>query len=338
MLGGGCRHLTADFLVTTPDSFFGGIKMQNREIMEWADQADLLLGDECHHLAAYSWSMIANHLHRAKFRYGLTPCLWDDPYEPAVEDFTVVGMLGPAVAKIPTSYLSEKGYLASTHVSVVHIHYPVVRGGMWHQIYNDGIAKHRQRNGIILSLASQLYNAGRKVLVLVWRKAHGWRLIQALSHMGYPAEFVRGGGCADTHGPGGWATRNLTIDQLTREYRDKDRYLLVLSSVGDEGFNLPEIDVVIIGSSMKKHRRTIQRIGRGMRVKAGENAVYIFDFIDAHNTSLHRQSMRRVGTYQYEGHPVYVGLDSARQRLGLPLDVSVIPKIPNYTGGPGKED
>jgi len=48
----------------------------------------------------------------------------------------------------------------------------------------------------------------------------------------------------------------------------------------------------------------LQRIGRGLRQKEGDNVLYIHDFLDNHNKHLKRHSLKRSEVYRGEGFDV----------------------------------
>ena len=73
----------------------------------------------------------------------------------------------------------------------------------------------------------------------------------------------------------------------------------MISTIFDEGVDIPEVNVLIIAAGGKSEVKTIQRIGRGLRKKK-VGGVLVFDFKDA-SKFLDRHSIDRIKVYQKEG-------------------------------------
>lgn len=335
-LGDKYRELDSDIVVGVVDSFYNGIKGRDKDVLNILNRSDLMIVDESHHLTARTWQVVARQMENARFRFGLTPAAAEDPWEPDPKDYEVIGLTGPVVASMPASYLCERGYLAKQFISMLHVYSSEVRGSDWGTIYRRGIVKHRNRNIMALTCAVEMYNLNNKVLMFVSQLEHGWRLLKSLHDMGYPAYFARGGNKLDHIDENGkWVTEEVGIEELASRLNALDKFILVGSVVFDEGADLPYINCLIMTAGFKKYRRTLQRLGRGMRAKPGDNNVYTFDFFDFHNNSLARHSRNRSKTYYHEGHTVYANLDSIREHFNAPFDTQVsIPWGANYKGGP----
>jgi len=63
-------------------------------------------------------------------------------------------------------------------------------------------------------------------------------------------------------------------DRILQDFRDDKINILLTSKVLDEGFNLPKIDTAIIMAGNSTARQTIQRMGRVLRKKDKDSALY----------------------------------------------------------------
>ena len=95
--------------------------------------------------------------------------------------------------------------------------------------------------------------------------------------------------------------------------------VFVHNSSLDEGIDIPSFNALIMSSAMKKYRRTIQRAGRGMRPKPGDNKVYIFDFVDSMHFKLWEHSTYRIKTYELEEYEFSSSIEETSKRMGIPF-------------------
>ena len=75
---------------------------------------------------------------------------------------------------------------------------------------------------------------------------------------------------------------------------------MIASPIFDEGVDLPEINSLIIAPGGKSEWKTIQKIGRGLRKKASNKPLIVYDFIDA-SRFLKKHSRARMKIYEKEG-------------------------------------
>ena len=333
-LGEGYQETDRAVVVGVSDSWYSGIKSSKPDVLAVLQEAQVFIADEAHHLRSPTWTAVAKTC-QAQFRYGLTPAACEDPWQPDPADYSVVGLTGPVIAHVPAHYLASRGYLATQFVSMLEVYHPRVDGfSEWSAKYRHAVVRHEARNQLVVRVSEQMYNANRKVLILVSQLEHGWRLVWSLKQLGVFALFSRGGRKVDSIVAGNWQTDTWSMEQLAGFLNSQQQFVLVGSTVMDEGVDIPIIDTVVMAAGMKKYRRILQRLGRGMRPKPGENMVYTFDLWDAHCGTLLRHSERRLATYQYEQHPIYGGLDPVRQHLFLPFDVSRPIPWADFPGGP----
>ncbi len=117
---------------------------------------------------------------------------------------------------------------------------------------------------------------------------------------------------------GRWQISTTSIDRIADYVKSHDRVIVSSTSVFDEGIDVPEFAALILATAMQKYRRTIQRLGRGMRPKA-DNRVFIFDFCDKHHNFLQKHSHYRKATYEAEEMELVGSLEEMSRRMGIPL-------------------
>ena len=82
--------------------------------------------------------------------------------------------------------------------------------------------------------------------------------------------------------------------------------VLISSSIIDEGIDISRIQLLVLAGGKKSKRQILQRIGRGLRRKVGENLVHILDFFDFDGKYLAAHSKERLKLYNAEGFHVEI--------------------------------
>jgi Fanconi anemia group M protein len=103
--------------------------------------------------------------------------------------------------------------------------------------------------------------AGKKMIVFVQYRAQISRIEDVLNHDGISAkQFV---------GKKEGMTRKIQ-EQTIADFREGKFDVLVASSIGEEGLDIPAVDAVIFYEPVPSEIRSIQRRGRAARLKEGE--------------------------------------------------------------------
>ena len=94
--------------------------------------------------------------------------------------------------------------------------------------------------------------------------------------------------------------RPIVPDEILERMKSEPG-VYIATPIFDEGIDVPAIDVVVLAGAGKSHIKLLQRIGRGLRKKEGEdNTLVIHDFIDDTNKYLFKHSKARVAVYKDE--------------------------------------
>lgn len=247
---------------------------------------DLLFIDEAHHAGSTTWYQTLMFC-RARYRYGLsaTPVGRSDS-----GDLYLKACTGGVIARVKAADLIEKGVLAKPTIYFTEVRRPklVETGVEWADIYRKGIVENKWRNRVIVDYAEQLQALDLPTLVLVQQIAHGYALEEQIDG----SVFLHGD-CEDDF-----------IDQTCEAFERGEVKTLIATSIFDEGVDIPTIRAMIAGSGGKSVIKTLQRIGRGLRKKAQDNRLFVFDFVDATSEYLLDHSERRQETCRREHYEV----------------------------------
>lgn len=297
--------------------------LQKRTIANFIARADLLVLDEAHHAAAKSWTQVAEWC-RSPYRLAYTATVHDDPECYSYIDMVLIGLMGPIFFEVRSKELRERGYLADPLVTVLRTRSQRITLWDWDGVYVAGIVHNRIRNSMIVSLAAGCFKGGNKVMIFISRRKHGHRLAKALVPItGKEVCFVHGDNTAHIYRPSGIVKRHRwSVKDIADYINERDQAILITTTVLDEGLDIPVINVLIMGTAMKKYRRTVQRCGRGMRPKEGQNKVFIFDFYDDNHPYLEKHSKYRLWTYEEEIFHMSPSLDHTAVVMGAQLEAN----------------
>lgn len=321
-LGAGYSFTPGAIQVCVIDSLSRALESGDPDFLEAFDNCDALFLDEVHHGGASTWLAVAERC-KARYRIGLTATLWSNPFKYSFSDFKIIGITGMPLACIPSVVLRKQGFLAEPYVTTIQVLDPPVNGdfSMWMEYYYAGIVRHPTRNSYIVTLAQSLYEGFYRTLIFVRYISHGLSLVKTIRNLGVEkVYFVKGGEVMYKWLPSGrWEKSYTSIEELALLVKENDQIVVIGTSVLDEGIDVPSFNALILGSAMKKYRRSLQRVGRGMRPKKADNSVYIFDFIDSMHPKLEEHSNYRISTYELEEYEFSDSVQSTCDRMGIPI-------------------
>lgn len=258
-------------------------KKTGEETKKFLNTFNVMFQDETHHSSATTWYRMGMFMHNAHYRFGLsgTPLKRDK-----LSNMKVMAITGNVIYSKPAEEGIKEGHLSNIKMEIIDCP-TVYTGKNWQEIYDNGIVHSFERNSSICETAIKHFKQGKKVMILVRRIKHG-QILEAMCVAAFvPAIFLKGSDSAD---------HRIAVKEL---FSEKNDFILVASTIFDEGVDIPEVNVLIIGSGGKSEVKTIQRVGRGLRKKK-VGGVLVYDFNDA-SKFLDKHSIDRIKVYQKEG-------------------------------------
>jgi superfamily II DNA or RNA helicase len=292
-------------------------------VEQWMKQFDVMCIDEAHHSSARTFQNVINTC-PAYYRYGFsaTPMRTED--RPTY--LHIVGSTGPVIDRFTAGEGVEKGYLVKANITMVKWHkdkpqewwkpadfdiidYNYTYSGKktelvtktngkqyrkllppdkWEPgLYEVAIVKNKTRNGYVVDAIATLVDDGLTVLVLVERIDQGEYLKRAVEReIAGKVVFLQGGDDMKNREKG----KKLLTDGKIQ--------VLIATTIFDEGIDIPAIDGLVFAGGGKAQHRYIQRLGRGMRPKAGKTGLEVVDFYDTHSRIMWRHSEERLTAYK----------------------------------------
>jgi len=229
---------------------------------------DLIVLDECHHVAASSWAKLVEHFPDAKL-LGLTatPERLDSR---GLDDWFEHMIVGPDTRTlIDEGYLSKFKYFAPTIPDLRGVH---VRGKEYDR---DDLEKAMSKHtlvGDVIDHYKRLTPSARALAFCISVEA-ARELAARFNKAGIPAK------CVD------WKTPQAKRDKAVADLASGKIRVLTNKEVFTEGFDLPAIDAVLLLRPTKSFALYRQMIGRCLRVAKGKSHTSILDhaaLIDDH--------------------------------------------------------
>lgn len=273
--------------VATFQTLYQRVKEQDKAVERWLrEEIGQVHVDEAHHLPAKSFGKVMSQLWSAYWRFGYsaTPYKEDDPET----TFRVMSWLGPTIHQVTASELAERGHLVKADVFMIQMPKSSLRYKTWQEAVEYGIVENVERNQRIVRLARSV---PKPLVILVERLKHGENLAKALG-----TQFIAGDAPTATRQAAWEAIRQGTLD------------ILVVSRVGDEGIDVPNIQTIILAGGGKAAHLTIQRVGRGLRTAEGKSRVFVFDMADT-GKYLGAHAKARSKTYREQSAYTYSEID-----------------------------
>ena len=260
---------------------------------------------------------------RAEWRVALSGTPFSSAAGPeSLRDFQLLGMFGEVIYEVPTAELKELGYIATPEIYVLPVQGGLVRtrsqksfysmaqrGREYARVYREGIVQSEARNSLAAQAIFVLAKIhSNKTLVIVQHLEHGTEILRRLQGMGLTAAFVVGDSKV-YFDPDGDPVKDKVTDfrsETVSRYIAGEFDVLIASPVFGVGYNIPgeSVDVGVILSGGRGHGIILQRLGRTLRPRSGDNKVIIVDFYDNQHYYLSAQSKKRVQEYETEGHTV----------------------------------
>lgn len=250
----------------------------------------LLMIDECHHTSASTWYNIAAKC-PAYFRFGLsaTPLMGE-----AIGNQKLLAMTGPEIKTVSNKDLIDRGISAKPTICVMRNDVSAV-GYDWKTAYRVCVEENGERNALVARLVRSHISKGEPILIMVNTVRHG----QALKR-------ILGEDTVLITGKDPYADRQRDLARL----ESGEIKSITATPIFDEGADVPNIRVVVLAGVGKSLRRLLQRVGRGLRKKEGENSVTIYDFLDKGSLYLEKHSKGRLDQYCKEGFDIrFLGLE-----------------------------
>lgn len=245
---------------------------------------DVVVIDEVHHMAKFD-SNYAELMRSvlSPVRIGLTATIPKDKQAVlAIEAF-----LGPVIEEITVKEGQERGTMAEIKMKFlkVPLSHSIRDLRKYQDVYDAGVVNRREQHELIARTCKQHVREGDAILILVTRIQHGENILAELKRQGVKAYFAQGN------------TESSVRNDLKDALNNKDIHCLIATTIFQEGINIPELNVLINAAGGKSEIRTIQAIGRGLRVTDTKKVLTCYDIMSLDHPYLISHLAERLAVY-----------------------------------------
>ena len=260
--GGESKIPDTDLIISTWQSIYDMPK-------KYFTQFDFIIGDEAHTFKAKSLTSIMTKLINCDVRVGTTGTLDDSK----VNKLVLEGLFGPVFKVISTKELIDRKQLADFKIKCLILKYPeevckAVKGFTYPDEMNF-IVSHEGRNNFIRDLSINLN--GNSLILFTYVEKHGKILYDLLTEKAKVREifFIHGGVEAEER-------------EAVRHITEKENDAIIVASYGtfSTGVNIRNLHNIIFASPTKSKIRSLQSIGRGLRLGDNKTAATLYDIAD----------------------------------------------------------
>ncbi len=251
--------------------------------------------DECHLMASSEekgneFISVADKFD-VPFRWGLTAT----PFMRAQYDNLLLeGVTGASLYKISSKQLIDLQYLTPPKIIMKHIPGDLnivkergrsnqVHAKHWRKVENMGIKFHEKRTKAIVR---DIQAYPKPMLVLV-------KTVDQATYIQNVYKSQTGRALCFSSGKDRASIRRHNVQKL----RDGDLDVLLVTTIFDEGVDIPELATVILAGGGKSTVKTIQRVGRCLRLAPGKEVATIIDYQDGHHAMLKKHAKARRKVY-----------------------------------------
>jgi len=258
------------------------------------EQFDVVIGDEAHLFKAKSLTTIMERTGNCRYRFGFTGTLDGSQTNKMVLE----GLFGPVYKVTTTAELMEQNHVADLKIKAIVLGYKeeerkLVRA-MTYQDEVDFLVRHDGRNKFLRNLVLSL--EGNSLILFQFVEKHGKMLFDMIKDKDpdRPIFFIHGG----VDGGEREAIRHIV---------ERESNAIIVASYGtfSTGVNIRNLHNVVFSSPTKSRVRTLQSIGRGLRIGTEKSSVVVYDIADdlKHKTKMNftlLHFMERLNIYNSE--------------------------------------
>lgn len=236
----------------------------------WFDEFGVVIGDEAHLFKAKSLASIMEKLSGCKYRFGFTGTLDGTQTHKLVLE----GLFGAVKKVTTTAKLIEDNHLSAFKIKCLVLkHSEAEKKAMARKTYQeemDYLVRHTGRNKFISNLTLSL--KGNTLVLFQYVDKHGkdlYKQIKDAAHDKRHVFFVHGGVDGEDR-------------EAIRKIVETEKDAIIIASYGtfSTGINIRNLHNIVFSSPTKSLIRTLQSIGRGLRLGDNKEEAILYDISD----------------------------------------------------------
>ncbi len=269
------------------------------DLHELALNYSQIIVDECHHIPAVSFEGILKQL-PARYVLGLTAT----PYRKDGLEDILFQQCGPVRHEILST---DEGRLQKT-VTIVETRYlspSDVGPNPPYHVLIQSLVTDTDRNTRIATDVVKALSAKQFPLVISDRKEHLDTLTSGVATLAKTEPSLTQLAVVRFDGDLSLKARRVALERIRELKRHGVPLLLVATaSLIGEGFDLPELDTLILAMPLSFEGRMVQYAGRLHRLVEGKTHVHVVDYVDSSQAMLVKMYRNRVKAYRKMGYEI----------------------------------
>tara|TARA_R110002020_G_scaffold262737_2_gene477173 strand:+ start:3129 stop:4592 length:1464 start_codon:yes stop_codon:yes gene_type:complete len=268
-----------------------GILQSSKSNIEWLKHVDVCVVDEVHKLRQSNKVNKLFKLIHTSNRFGFTGTMPEE----LIDQWNIIGKIGPIIYEKNSAALRDENYISDVRVQVLRLNYigepkypvDITSPSERYRVEMEFLMFNNFRNNIITSLCRQL---DRNALIMVDYIEHGKHLQRVLQRNCPDKKiyFIRG---------------EVAVEDRERVKKimevEDDVIVVAISKIFSTGINIKNLHYIVFGSGGKAKIKTIQSIGRGLRLHKNKAKLIIFDIGDNLQYG-ERHLIKRIELYKKE--------------------------------------
>ena len=302
-IGGGKRRPTGVVDVALIQSL-----VRKGEVDDIVGDYGHLVVDECHHLSAVSFELVARRT-KARFVLGLSATVTrKDGHHPII-----FMQCGPVRFRVDArNEAAKRPFHHRVQIRETSFQLPEQADGsllLIQRIYN-ALANDEVRNALIFDDVLAALEAKRSPVIITERSDHVALFAERFEKFAKNVVVLKGGQ-SDRQ-------RRFLIERLASIADHEERLLIATGRYLGEGFDDPRLDTLFLAMPISWRGTLAQYAGRLHRLHDRKREVIIYDYVDPHVPMLARMAARRRAGYSSLGYGI--GLNSSEHKRGLFAD------------------
>ena len=247
-----------------------------------------LIFDECHQSKSTEIQKVITETFKdVPIKWGLTGTI---PKEKS-EYYCLLTSLGDKAVSVKSHELQEKGFMASCNINCIRLMDDAVF--MDYEDEVNYLSTDDKRLSYIANLIKGIADTGN-TLVLLNRIVTGEILERKLNDLGADVVFLQG---------------SISIKKRKEQYKEvnevDNKCILATAQIASTGINIPRLFNLVILDFGKSFTRSIQSIGRVLRLAKDKTSANVFDISSILKYS-RRHFNERIKYYDDEQHPYHI--------------------------------
>jgi len=229
------------------------------ELQDYLYTVNFVVVDEYHKSAAESYQKVFAKLPNTKYRLGLTATPNRDDGKTPI----LYSILGNTICEVSTQDLIKMGYLVKPDIIFYNLQ-GIDFSMFYSEDYKNNIVNNNHRNEIIKNYVNDFPD--KKILILTKLVGHGKILKEIIP------------GAIHIHGSLGAKKRQSLMNSFRL---GENKVMIMTLSIGAEGLDIPDMDIIINASANKGDTKSIQVLGRVLRTFSTKSKAEYIDFVDS---------------------------------------------------------